>query len=94
MLAHVVSTEGLVAAENAMGIKAGCIVTDLAETIHSHPTLSEILLYPLNPSTCRCMNDDLCASIRLLLIKNFEFHEYRIVSTINKRFAAGGIVFT
>jgi pyruvate/2-oxoglutarate dehydrogenase complex dihydrolipoamide dehydrogenase (E3) component len=44
MLAHVASTEGLVAAENAMGIKAGCTVTDLTETIHAHPTLSEILL--------------------------------------------------
>ena len=31
-------------AEGALAIRAGCTVSDLAETIHAHPTLSEVMM--------------------------------------------------
>jgi dihydrolipoamide dehydrogenase len=31
-------------AEGALAVKLGCTVKDLAETIHAHPTLAEVML--------------------------------------------------
>jgi dihydrolipoamide dehydrogenase len=31
-------------AEGALAVQTGCTVSDLAETIHAHPTLSEVMM--------------------------------------------------